>query len=888
MLHSITAIIANFRRLIQRREGLVAIIFALCAIPIFIAAGMAVDIGRAYAVKVRLGAALDAAALAVGSESNQTAAQLTTDLQNYFTANYPSTALGTNVTVTPVPSTASLSASTVNYQAQATVPMTLMRIVGINSITVTATAQTQKTTGLEIAVVLDNTGSMLCGPNDGAPSYSDSTCGTGVVATDTACTNASNGSRICTLIKAATQFVNTLTAAISSAQQLYISVIPYVTTVNVGNALCTGPTSCTSIAMTGSDFTDLRGNIMPVTPITGTTTSGSTTISSVSVYSGQSSSYVSGTAAIQAGMYIYGHGIPNGATVSTVNSTSITISSAATLTFIGNSLAVGPTSGNTSTQYTDPTTCLTTGTWTTTSKTVTSVGNTANTCVVAGMVVTSTSSGIPTSPATTISSISGNTVTLSATPTVAHSGAQLTFSLAGNTTNGSATITSLKGTSGSTGSLASIVVGMGICGTGIPGPTCASILSGTPPTTYVTSVNTSTLQLTMSANATSTNTSEIVTLTNLGATTATGSSTVSKVSFSTVPTVGQVIIGNGIPANTTITAVTGTAAQFTAGTGSLTISQNATTPSNFSSATGTCCNTTLVAFTPLTYDSAYNSASPAGSSTTTNWGGCVTEPTSSGENSSGTGVLAASVTDPDYSEPTSGWPNWYPLWWPHDSSNSWTSASVSAQSTATETQGRVVTDWIAEDGPNQGCPVPMIPLTDATTSAGQTTILNTISSMWPRDAGGTQVHIGMIWGWRALSSNGPFAANNGHPLSYSNASSTGWKKVVVLMTDGTEEWPSADNITGLGQIADGKIGTTSTGTAVTNLNTRLADVCSNMAASGNFVIYTIGLGTDGASNTDLQNCPGNTGGYFEAATTSNLQTVFQDIAKSLLALRLTQ
>jgi len=146
----------------------------------------------------------------------------------------------------------------------------------------------------------------------------------------------------------------------------------------------------------------------------------------------------------------------------------------------------------------------------------------------------------------------------------------------------------------------------------------------------------------------------------------------------------------------------------------------------------------------------------------------------------------------------------------------------------------------------------------------------------------------MIWGWRVLSPNGPFAANNGHPLSYSNASSTGWKKVVVLMTDGTEEWPSTDNMTGLGQIADGKIDTTSTGTAVTNLNTRLADVCSNMAASGNFVIYTIGLGSDGASNTDLQNCPGNTGGFFEAATTSNLQNVFNDIAQALIALRLSQ
>src|SRR5271169_3582383 len=355
MLHTIAAIIATLRRLIKRREGLVAIIFAFCAIPIFIAAGMAIDIGRAYAVKVRLGAALDAAALAVGSEAgSQTAAQLTTDLQNFFAANYPSTALGTPGLPTPVPANASLTASTVNYQVQATVPMTLMRIVGVNSITVTATAQTQKTTGLEIAVVLDNTGSMLCGPNDGAPNYSDSTCGTGVVASDTTCTNASNGSRICTLINAATSFVNTLTNAISSAQQLYISVVPYVTTVNVGNALCTGATSCTSIAMNGSDFTDLRGNIMPVTPITGNTTSSSTTISSISA---------ANIAAIQPGMYIYGHGIPAGATVSSVSTSSIVISSAASLTFTGNSLAVGPTSGNTSAQYTDPTTCNTTGSW---------------------------------------------------------------------------------------------------------------------------------------------------------------------------------------------------------------------------------------------------------------------------------------------------------------------------------------------------------------------------------------------------------------------------------------------------------------------------------------------------------------------------------------------
>jgi hypothetical protein len=62
-----------------------------------------------------------------------------------------------------------------------------------------------------------------------------------------------------------------------------------------------------------------------------------------------------------------------------------------------------------------------------------------------------------------------------------------------------------------------------------------------------------------------------------------------------------------------------------------------------------------------------------------------------------------------------------------------------------------------------------------------------------------------------------------------------------------------------------------------------------MAASGDFIIYTIGLGSDGASYTDLQNCATTSnGGFFSAATTSNLQNVFNDVAKSLIALRLSQ
>lgn len=345
MLHTIIAISRVLRQLVKRRDGNVAMIFALSAIPVIISAGMAIDAGRAYAVKVRLGAALDAAALAVGSETNQTNTQLSTDLQNYFTANYPSTALGTNVTVSPVPANATLTNSVVNYQAQATVPMTFMRLVGINNITLTVTAQTKKTSGLEIALVLDNTGSMLCGANDGAPSYSNSTCVNGVVASDTTCTNANNGSRICTLIKAATSFVNTLTGAITSAQQLYISVVPYVTTVNVGNALCTGASSCSHITTNScsGDFTDDKLNLIYHAETVWSTKATATVTATLTNASATATS-IANTNNILVGMAVSGTGIPSNTYVKTVpNSTSITLSANYTgTTGSGKTLTLGP------------------------------------------------------------------------------------------------------------------------------------------------------------------------------------------------------------------------------------------------------------------------------------------------------------------------------------------------------------------------------------------------------------------------------------------------------------------------------------------------------------------------------------------------------------------
>jgi hypothetical protein len=94
----------------------------------------------------------------------------------------------------------------INVSASATVPTSLMAIVGVNSITVSASSQvTRQSLGLEVALILDNTGSMLSNNNMQA------------------------------MIADARQFVNILFGANTSNNLLKVSVVPFVTAVNVGD-----------------------------------------------------------------------------------------------------------------------------------------------------------------------------------------------------------------------------------------------------------------------------------------------------------------------------------------------------------------------------------------------------------------------------------------------------------------------------------------------------------------------------------------------------------------------------------------------------------------------------------------------------------------------------
>ena len=189
---------APWRRLVKERSGAVAVVFALSLLPLCLAGGAAIDMGRAYLVKSRLGYALDAAGLAAGGATELSDDELEELMLSYFEANYPVEELGVAAEPEMV-----ISDEEVRLSASATLNTTLMNVVGIHDITVTATTIIiRESKGLEVALVLDNTGSM----------------GT---------------TKMNNLKSAAHSFLDILFGTNADSDLLYISVVPFAGSVNV-------------------------------------------------------------------------------------------------------------------------------------------------------------------------------------------------------------------------------------------------------------------------------------------------------------------------------------------------------------------------------------------------------------------------------------------------------------------------------------------------------------------------------------------------------------------------------------------------------------------------------------------------------------------------------
>ncbi|MGH6876669.1 MAG: TadE/TadG family type IV pilus assembly protein [Rhizomicrobium sp.] len=202
-----TELTSQLVRLCGSRRGNAAMIVALALVPITLAAGTGVDLGRAMVVRTRLAEALDAAALAVGASPNLTPVQMQALAQQYFSANYN---LG-SLYGKPPPVTVVTGNNTVMVSDSVPMPTVLTKIVGIGTLNVGYSSQVVwGQTRVWVALVLDNTGSMNQGTN-------------GITKMEA-------------LKTAGTQLLSLLKGAAQNPGDVMVSIIPFTTGVGIGTA----------------------------------------------------------------------------------------------------------------------------------------------------------------------------------------------------------------------------------------------------------------------------------------------------------------------------------------------------------------------------------------------------------------------------------------------------------------------------------------------------------------------------------------------------------------------------------------------------------------------------------------------------------------------------
>lgn len=169
------------KSIIHNQQGSVFIMVAAAAFMLITATGVAVDMSRAQTLQTKLSSALDAAGLAAGATTssvpptinpatNQTWTQadwVQSQAQKYFNANFPNNYMGAG-TVT-VNTSLSRDKTTISLTATTVQATTFLNAVGITSVNVGANSQiTRQNSGMELALALDNTGSMgsAVNPND--------------------------------------------------------------------------------------------------------------------------------------------------------------------------------------------------------------------------------------------------------------------------------------------------------------------------------------------------------------------------------------------------------------------------------------------------------------------------------------------------------------------------------------------------------------------------------------------------------------------------------------------------------------------------------------------------------------------------------------------------
>jgi Flp pilus assembly protein TadG len=190
--------------------GNVAVIFGVALVPLLGFVGAAVDYSRANAARSSMQVAMDSAALMVSRDlsANPTmsATDVTSKANTYFKALYTNLNAGA-ITLTASYTTNTASGSTVTLAGTGTVTTDFMKMVGYPKMGLSTTSTTTwGSTRMRVAIALDVTGSMA---DDG---------------------------KMAAMQKAAKSLIDTLQAASKTADDVYVSIIPFAQMVNVGTA----------------------------------------------------------------------------------------------------------------------------------------------------------------------------------------------------------------------------------------------------------------------------------------------------------------------------------------------------------------------------------------------------------------------------------------------------------------------------------------------------------------------------------------------------------------------------------------------------------------------------------------------------------------------------
>ncbi|WP_375568014.1 pilus assembly protein TadG-related protein [Ahrensia marina] len=194
---------SHFKSFVCDQRGVVAIIFGIAAIPIMGMVGASLDYSRAANVKSQLQDALDGAILTAAHERQLSDAQLEaairTQIEAMISGAHGANSLTLNIRRSPDDETL------MDIDASMQVGTTILDIMGIESITVGANAAVGVDfRSLEVALVLDNTGSMR------------------------------SSGRIASLREAASDFVDVVTED-GESDNVKIALVPYTAQVNIGN-----------------------------------------------------------------------------------------------------------------------------------------------------------------------------------------------------------------------------------------------------------------------------------------------------------------------------------------------------------------------------------------------------------------------------------------------------------------------------------------------------------------------------------------------------------------------------------------------------------------------------------------------------------------------------